>query len=438
MREVVITGIGPILPGCSTRSELWTQLVEGRSQLSFEPAPTDDGSVWPVGRVRDFDPERWLAPLSPRYYQKYTRDQQLYIASLLQAREDARLDLTETAPERVGIFDGTSRGSFDAWYERIRQEGARAAAELYTHTELVFGMPGVAAALGALNFRVRGPVYTFHATCASGSVAIGHAYREIMAGMCDVAFASGHDSALSTPIYHMYRDADLLTDEQDDARRAVRPYVGHSRNAFGEGAVTLVLEERAHAEARGANIIAVITGYSYCNSGEHPTAVDTTGELPAELVNSLLDVARADLRRVSFVVGHGNGVPMSDLSEIAMMRRLFGQRTGDVPLVSTKPIYGHLLGASSALNVAAAALMLSEAQVIPTMNVDELHVVDGMNHQANRSAPRPCDVGLAMSYGLGGQNAALALTTAPISTWVRRQKPARTTLPLNFKPGMAS
>jgi 3-oxoacyl-(acyl-carrier-protein) synthase len=437
MREVVITGIGPILPGCSSRAELWSQLVEGRSQLVFEPAPVDDGSTWPVGRVRNFDAERWLAPLAPRYYQKYTRDQQLYIASLVLARQDANLDLEQTEPERVGIFDGTSRGSFDSWYERIRQEGARPAAELYTHRELVFGMPGVAAALAALNFRVRGPVYTFHATCASGAVAIGHAYREIMAGLCDVAFASGHDSALSAPIYHMYRDADLLTDEHEDARRAVRPYVGHSRNAFGEGAITLVLEDRAHAEARGAHIIAAITGYSYCNSGQHPTAVDTTGELPAELVTSLLDVARADLRRVSFVVGHGNGVPMSDLSEIAMMRRLFGQRTSDIPLISTKPIYGHLLGASSALNVAAAALMLSEARVIPTMNIDEMNIVDGMNHQANRAAPRPCDVGLAMSYGLGGQNAALALTTAPIATWVRRQKPGRSTV-LHAKPGMAS
>ena len=135
------------------------------------------------------------------------------------------------------------------------------------------------------------------------------------------------------------------------------------------------------------------------------------------------------------MVGHGNGVPMSDLSEIAMMRRLFGERTSNVPLVSTKPIYGHLLGASSALNVAAAALMLAEGQVIPTMNIDEMHVVDGMNHQANRAAPpRPNDVGLAMSYGLGGQNAALALTTAPIAMWIRRKKPARQTLPY----GMAS
>src|SRR5688500_8500974 len=193
MREVVITGIGALLPGCASRAQLWRQLSEGQSQLVFEPAPTSDGSIWPVGRVRDFDAARHLAGVAPKHYQKFTRDQQLYVASMLLAREDARIDLSGVDAEKIGIFDGTSRGSFDAWYERIRAEGTRSAEELYTHRELVFGMPGVAAALAALSFKSRGPAYTFHATCASGSVAIGHAFREIAAGLVDVAFASGHD-----------------------------------------------------------------------------------------------------------------------------------------------------------------------------------------------------------------------------------------------------
>jgi 3-oxoacyl-[acyl-carrier-protein] synthase II len=424
MREVVVTGIGTLLPGCTSRAQLWRQLVDGSSQLSFEPAPSADGSTWPVGRIRDFDPGQYLGNISPEHYRKYSRDQQLYVSSLVLARQDANLDLSQVEAEKIGIFDGTSRGSFDAWYERIRAEATASPEDLYTHRELVFGMPGVAASLAALNFRARGPAYTFHATCASGAVAIGHAFREIMNGSVDVAFASGHDSALSAPIYYMYRDADLLTSEHEDARRAVRPYAGHSRNAFGEGAVTLVLEDRAHAERRGATILAALTGYHYANSGSHPTATDPTGHLPADVLTNLMDSARTDIERVSFVVGHGNGVPMSDLSEIAMMRRLFGERTGQVPLISTKPIYGHLLGASSALNVAAATLMLYEGYVIPTVNIDEERVVEGMNHQANRGVIRPCDVGLALSYGLGGQNAAVSLTKAPIATWVRRRTPA--------------
>jgi 3-oxoacyl-[acyl-carrier-protein] synthase II len=100
---------------------------------------------------------------------------------------------------------------------------------------------------------------------------------------------------------------------------------------------------------------------------------------------------------------------MSDLAEIAMMKRLFDQRVSNVPLLSTKPIYGHLLGAASALNVAVAALMISEGHVIPTANVDPTRVVHGMNHQASGGEARDCDVGVAQSFGIGGQHAAILL-----------------------------
>ncbi len=408
MREVAITGIGVILPGCDNREQLWRQMVSGDSQLTFEAVPTGDPAVWPVGRIHDFDPARYLAHLSPRYFRRYTRDQQLYMASCMCALVDAGLDLSTLTPSSIGIFDGTSRGSFDAWYEWIKTEETRPSEGRYGHKELVFGMPGSAATLAAINFKVRGPTYTFSSTCASGAIAIGHAYREIVSGEIEVALASGHDSALSAPIYQMYRDADLLSREQEDAHRAVKPYVGHSGNAFGEGAVTLLLEERSRAERRGANILALLTGYRYMNNGEHPTALDTTGRLPARLVQALLLATRTDLERVSFVVGHGNGVVMSDLAEIAMMKRLFDQRVSNVPLLSTKPIYGHLLGAASALNIAVAALMISEGHVIPTANIDPTRVVHGMNHGGSGEA-RECDVGVAQSFGIGGQHAALLL-----------------------------
>src|SRR6266540_3281070 len=98
MREVVVTGIGPLLPNCASRAQLWRHLIEGRSQLSFEPAPSNDGSVWPVGRIRDFDAGRYLAELSPQHYQKYSRDQQLYVSSIVLARDDAHLDMSQVDP----------------------------------------------------------------------------------------------------------------------------------------------------------------------------------------------------------------------------------------------------------------------------------------------------------------------------------------------------
>jgi 3-oxoacyl-[acyl-carrier-protein] synthase II len=414
--EVVVTGIGPLLPNCADRQALWTQLRDGQSQLRFETVP-GGGDRWPVGRIDPFEPDRWLARFPRAYYERYHREQQLYLASLVVGLDDARLALPAAGADaaRVGIYDGTSRGNFDYWYERARGEDSQSPAARYTKRELLVGTPGQAANLAAGLLGVRGPVYTFNVTCCSGAVAIGHAFRDLLRGEIDVALATGHDSSLGPPVYHMYRDAGLLSAERDDPRRAVRPYGDLPGNAFGEGAVTLVLETRAHAERRGATILAAVAGFKYGNNGGHPLDVDREGGRVTSLMTDVLSeggVARDD---VGFVIGHGNGVAQSDRSEVAYVRRAFGARAGEVPLLSTKPIYGHLLGASSALNVAAAALMLHHGWLAPTVNAvaasDPAAVDPGpggapvVDHVAGRGRPCFAEAAMAVSYGIGGHNA---------------------------------
>jgi 3-oxoacyl-[acyl-carrier-protein] synthase II len=405
--EVVITGIGVILPGCDTRETFWQQLSDGESQLAIEPDPADNMDC-AIGRVRGFDSGKYFEGIEARKYASCHREQQFYLASLIQACRDAAIDVTELASDRVGLFDGTSRGSFAFWYEQIKAK-IEQPTQRFTARELHLGMPGQAVGVAAAILGVKGPTYTFNGTCASGAIALGHAYRELRAGNIDLALGTGHDAALVPPLFQMYRDAGLISRETGAASRAVRPFTDHSTNAFGEGAVTLVLETRAHAEARGADILATVAGYRYGNGGDHPTDVDFTGGRPAELITHVLEEGEMSAYDVGFVLGHGNAVQVSDLSELNYMKRVFGRRTRDVPLISTKPIYGHTLGASSALNVAAAALMLKNEYVIPTINVDESRVVHGFNHQANRGVARALEGGVIIAYGMGGQNVALAL-----------------------------
>jgi 3-oxoacyl-[acyl-carrier-protein] synthase II len=403
--EILITGIGPIVAGCSDRHKLWSHLRDGVSQLTFESVPGGGDDRWAVGRVSDFDPDRWLARFPRSYYRRYHREQLLYLASLLIALDDARLDLAHAPRERIGIFDGTSRGGFDYWYERVRGEAHTPASELYTRRELLAGTPGQAANLAASLLGIRGPVFTFNVTCCSGSVAIGHAYRELLHGDIDIALATGHDSSLQLPVYRMYRDAGLLSLERENARRAIRPFVDCSRNAFGEGAITVVLETAEHAARRGAAPLAAIGGFKYGNNGGHPLDVDRDGGRTSALMIDVLAAAGIDRSRIGFVVGHGNGVEQSDRSEIAYLQRVFESRAPEVPLLSTKPIFGHLLGGSSALNVVAAALMLHHRRLAPTANVDPARVVGAIDHVAGESRPSDAVAGLAVSYGIGGHNA---------------------------------
>lgn len=411
MPEVVVTGIGPLLANCADRQTMWRQLCDGASQLAFEVAPGGEGERWPVGRVRDFEPGRWLGRFSPTFYERYHREQQLYLCSLMIALADAKLDLQVVPRDRVAIFDGTSRGNFDYWYERVRAEQGASVAELYTRRELLTGTPGQAANLAASLLGVRGPVYTLSVSCCSGAAAIGQACRELLQGDVDVVLASGHDSALQTPIYRMYREAGLLSQERDDARAALRPFTDHSRNVFGEGAISLVLETREHAARRGAVPLATIDGFKLGNNGGHPLHVDPEGGRASTMIHDVLTRAQVPRDDIGVVVGHGNGVEQSDHSELAYMHRVFGPPAPEVPLLSVKPMYGHLLGASSALNVAAAILMLHHGWLVPTINVDPAQSggPGQIDHLARGGRATDTRAALSVAYGIGGHTAVTLL-----------------------------
>jgi 3-oxoacyl-[acyl-carrier-protein] synthase II len=407
LHEVVVTGVGALLPNCDSRATFWQQLCDGESQMAIEPDPAD-GIPCAMGRVRDFDCARYMEGVLPRLYSGCHREQQLYLASVVQAARDAGLALRDFASTRTALFDGTSRGNFAYWYELIHHK-VHEPTSRFTPRDLNFAMPGQAVGLAAAILGVQGPTFTFNNSCASGVVAIGNAFRELQTGRIDIAFGTGHDAALIGPLYQMYRDAGLVSTEREHPELAILPYAGSSANAFGEGAVTLVLETREHADARGAVPLAEVIAFRHGNGGEHPTDVDFTGARPADLIQKNLEEAQLSQSDVDFVLGHGNGVQASDISELNYMKRVFGRRTRDVPLISTKPIYGHTLGASSALNAATAALMLHYDFVVPTVRLDEKRVVHGFNHQANRGEARTLRSGVVVAYGIGGQNATLLL-----------------------------
>lgn len=410
-RDAVITGIGVILSNCDSRETLWRQLRDGRSQLALIPDPADPARRVPAGRIEGFRPADYLGEIPDRLRARYGRELQLYLASVVLARDDAGIRGEDLPAEGIGLFDGTSRGPLEFWHDKFRQEVDRPADQVYSRKDIVTGLNGECPGIAASLFGFKGPTVAIAGSCVAGSLAVGYAAREIRSGEIDVAFATGHDAALLPALYAMYREAGLLSREAGDPRRALRPYGDVPTLVFGEGAVTLVLEERERAERRGAQIFARISGLKHGNGGQHPTALDAGADRSVQILESLLDSCGCAPGQIGFVVGHGNGVPISGRAEMNFMRRVFGARASRVPLLSTKPYYGHLLGGADTLSVAAAALMLHQGFIVPALNAEPGLRANGW--EVFGGEPTDCRAGLTFSYGMGGQQAAILLEKCP-------------------------
>src|SRR6185503_3702926 len=148
--------------------QFWQQLRDGESQLTIEPDPADQLDC-AIGRVQGFDGAKYFEGIEARNYASCHREQQFYLASLLQACRDAGIEIGELASEKVGLFDGTSRGSFAFWYEQIKAK-IEQPSQRFTARDLHLGMPGQAVGVAAAILGIRGPTYTFNGTCASGGI----------------------------------------------------------------------------------------------------------------------------------------------------------------------------------------------------------------------------------------------------------------------------
>ena len=404
--KVAITGLGLVLPGSSTPAALWDNFTNGTPMISAVNVPGFDRTV-PAGRVDPLSAEEFMPAIPEKYFNRYPLDIRLYLASCVRALDHATLDLHSCTPDRIGVYDGTSRGSFSYWTERL-QGDSTADLPAFGVPEFMFGTPGQAASIAASLFSIEGPVNTISTTCTSGAVAIGQAYREISAGNLDIALASGHEAPINPVILKTYHGAGLINFEQPASDPGQQLVPGFSGVILGEGAVTLVLEDLEHARRRGATILGLIAGYEHGNMGQHPTHVDPTGDRASRLIQQLLEKTGIPIDRVRAVFGHGNGREASDTSEKYYMEKVFGARDPIPPLYTLKPIFGHIIGASGAINVAAAALLASRKyQAVKQLPAN---VELSMGKQAASIKDiRAGDCVLAVAYGVGGHCTAMAV-----------------------------
>ncbi len=408
-RRAVITGMGAITNlGLNVR-DTWAGLIAGRSGIS---RVTDyDVSTLPVkiaGQVRGFDHTGLIEPKEAR---RMARASHFAIAAAREALEDAGLRIgIDVRSERTAVVMGTAIGGFEMSY------GAMKAYETQGYkTVNPFGLPAsLPNAPGhhiSTHFGARGPLSTVVAACASGTQTVGDAMELIRRGRAEVVFAGGVDSTFIDGALCAFSLMRVLATKSNDApERASRPFdIARDGFAYSEGCAVLMVEDYEHAKARGARIYAEVLGMGVSSDAHHIAIPDPTGSGAIRAMEWALEDAQLEPKRIQYVNAHGSGTRTNDPLETKAIKHVLGAHAHSVPVNSIKSMMGHAMGASGAIEAISTILTLQHGIIPPTINLENQDPDCDLDYVPNIARKVDIEIALSNSFGLGGQNATIAL-----------------------------
>jgi 3-oxoacyl-[acyl-carrier-protein] synthase II len=406
-RRVVITGIGAVTPIGLTREGLWDGLRRQRSAVRtvtrFDPSIFRSHNA---AEVDDFVPSDHMEAKRAKRLDRFGH---FSVATARMALEDAGIDLAREDRERIGAMMGTALGGVGYAEDQLGvflTQGLKAVDP--TLALAVFG--GAASCNIAIEFGIQGPNSTNAMSCASGTIAIGDAFRQIRDGYADVMLAGGAEAPLAPLCFGSFSIIRAMSTRNDDPASASRPF-DRDRDGFvmGEGSAVLVLESYDRAVARGARIYAEVAGFGTSNDAHHMTAPRPDGSQAARSMRMALDDAHVGPGEIGYVNAHGSSTPLNDPTETLAIKRVFGERAYAMPVSSTKGYYGHALGASGAIEAAIAALSIAREWLPPTVNLERTDDSCDLDYIPAEGRAARVEHVLSNSFGFGGINAALVL-----------------------------
>ena len=253
---------------------------------------------------------------------------------------------------------------------------------------------------------------TITTACAAGTQAVGEAFRLIARADADIVLAGGADSRIDPLLILAYTALGALSKSARPPSEVSRPYDAH-RDGFvmGEGAGILVLEELEHAKKRGATIYAEVLGMGSSFDAYAATKPDPEAKGAARAIRESLREARVDPADVDYINAHGTSTRLNDLMETTAVKTVFGANAKILPLSSIKSMIGHLIGAAGAVEAIALALTLHSGAVPPTINQTKPDPECDLDYVPNTAREMPVKKAVSTSFGFGGQNAALVMSS---------------------------
>lgn len=404
-RRVVVTGVG-LVCGCGIGTEeVWRNLLAGKSGIGpithFDPTGFDCRIA---GEVRDFDPLLWI---EKKELKKTGRFIQLALAAADFAMRQSALQITPENSTAVGVYIGSGIGGFDVIereHSKYLQGGPGKISPFFIPAAIV----NLASGHVSIRYGAKGPNSATATACSASAHAIGDAFKIIQRSQADVMIAGGAEAAITPMGVGGFAAMRALSTRNDEPTRASRPFDA-ARDGFvvGEGAGVLILEALEFAEHRGANILAEIVGYGMSGDAYHITQPAEEGDGGYRVTLAALKDAGITTDEVGYVNAHGTSTPIGDAIETLALKRVFGARSKQVPISSTKSMTGHLLGGAGGLEAGISVLALRDGILPPTINQENPDPACDLDYIPNQARKAVVQYALSNSFGFGGTNASL-------------------------------
>ncbi|MCK9431476.1 MAG: beta-ketoacyl-ACP synthase II [Candidatus Omnitrophica bacterium] len=405
-KRVVITGLGTITPVGNDVSSFWQSLKEGKSgvgPITYFDTTGFDSKI--AAQVKDFDPA--VFGISHKEARRTAQFVQFSIAAAKQAMESSGLQMDNEDRTRMGVLIGSGIGSLHTIEEEhkvLLNKGPSRLSPFLIPMLIVNEASGMVAIVHGL----KGPNSCVATACASGSHAIGEAYRTILYGDADIMLTGGTESCIVPTAVGGFCALRALSTRNDDPKKASRPFDGQ-RDGFvmAEGCGLVVLEELEHALSRNAEIIAEIKGFGMSCDAYHITAPDPEGAGAAQAMSGALKDAGMNPEEISYINAHGTSTKMNDKIETLSMKKTFGEYSKKVMISSTKSVTGHLLGAAGGVEFVACCLAIKDGVIPPTINYENPDPDCDLDYVPNTARKINVEACMSNSLGFGGHNASL-------------------------------
>jgi 3-oxoacyl-[acyl-carrier-protein] synthase II len=405
LSRVVVTGLGAVTPVGNNVNDFWSSLIAGKSGVgrltTFDPQRFDSKIA---AEVKDYDPKATIPMKESRRMERFC---QFAVTAAQEAFKDSGLDMSKEDPYDVGVLVGSGIGSL-----RIIEETQNIYLERGPEKFSPFMIPlliiNIASGWISILLGLKGPNLAVVSACATGTHAIGEAFRKIQHGEAKAMIAGGTESCITPLGIGGFCALKALSKRNDDPQAASRPF-DKERDGFvmGEGAGVVVLEELEHAKKRGAKIYGEVVGYALNGDAFHMTAPNPEGESASRCMSAALKDAHMKPEEITYVNAHGTSTDLNDKIETLAIKKTFGDHAKKMQISSTKSMTGHTLGAAGGIEFVVCCLSLRDQVLHPTINLthpDPECDLDYIPGKARKTAVEAC---LSNSLGFGGHNTTL-------------------------------